>query len=112
MSTVENDFLASGYSFIGGRNEPSTADVHVAWALEVYLVKLGFQKQAGFGEADFPRTHAWLKRLPFVQPETLGADITKNTILESQYSAESIPNDPNDPLQAFINKDVDIENAE
>lgn len=112
MSTIENDFLASGYSYVGGRNEPSTADVHVAWFTQWYLTRLEVAKEPGFEEVNFPRTYAWLKRLPYSQPEALDAEDSRETILRSDYTETSIQHQPNDPLQAFVNREVNVENAE
>ena len=112
MSTVENDFLSSGYSYIGGRKEPSTADVHVAWILRWAISRLGIENEPGFGEGEFPRTYAWIKSLPQPQPEALEPDTAKAEILGSDYTATSLPNPADDALHDLISKQVSVESAE
>ena len=112
LKTIEDDFLSSGYAYIGGRKEPSTADVHVAWCIRWFCTQLGLENERGLSAESFPRTYAWFRSLPNPKPETVDADNSKETILRSDYSDTSLQIQPNDTLQTFANKQVTVENAE
>ena len=112
LKTIEDDFLSSGFPYVGGRKEPSTADVHVAFAIRWFCDQMGVGNEPGLSAESYPRTYAWFRSLPKQLPETIDAENSNATILRSNYSENSLQNQPNDPLQTLANKEVMIESAE
>jgi len=112
LDTVENQFIGQGGPWINGE-KVGVADIHAIWCVKWVLQMLGVDKEPGFSRDDFPKVYRWIEGLPAHTPENeapkLGADEATEKLLASEYAAEDIGVDPNDPTGLKAGADVVVE---
>ena len=109
---VEKKLLADGRKFLLGTEEPTLADIHVAWNLDWATAMAGLKQEGEKGDLftkeNYPNVWAWLDRykafVSKVQEQdgrapTISVDDTEQKILSSDFGEPEGQVDPLDPLQ-------------
>jgi hypothetical protein len=105
---LENNFLGHGQPFLVGE-KLSMADIHVAWAVQATFDSLDILQLPGFDKKSFPKTQAWIQRLPVPQPKTIAGSEAIATITSAEYIGGDFGFDESDPLQLRKGDTVAIE---
>jgi hypothetical protein len=112
LDIVEHDFLSHGKQWIAG-DKCGAADIHAGWMLKWALQTLEIEKEAGFGENDFPRVHEWINGLPRHIPENdapkIEAKAAHEKVLGADYAVDSIGVAANDPTGLKQDQPVVVE---
>ena len=107
---VENTFLADNRQWILGSEEPTVADIDAVWPYEWLVVDRGMKgslPEDQFGEKNYPRTYAWIRRFMSKiksaegrtkRPTSLSGDEMDIRVLGSTSPTESMGFDIKDPL--------------
>ena len=100
LDVIENEVLGDGRTFIGGE-DLGVADLHAMWMIKWALQTMGVNKEAGFGEEDWPRVFRWINGVKrhdeSGEPEKLEHDEAKRRLLGGQYAVKEIGVDETDP---------------
>ncbi|KAK5089155.1 hypothetical protein LTR05_003379 [Lithohypha guttulata] len=104
LAMIENDFLAESTNqepYING-SKCGIADIHAVWIPKFALQTLKYgTEEPGFSKTDFPKVHRWIEQFPEHVPEKeapkVDEEAARQLIFESQYAAQEVGVDENDP---------------
>ena len=96
LKVLEGDHLKDDEPFLEGENL-SMADIHVAWAVQATFEALEILQMRDFDKNAFPKTQAWIQRLPVPQPKTISMREAAEHINSAEDARAILEVDRNDP---------------
>lgn len=119
LELLETTFLADGREWILGTKEPSLADIDAVWPFEWLIVDKGMQgslPDKWFGEAQYPKVHAWVQRFmekvgskkQSAKPVTVSGSNMRDLVLSPNCKGEDVTFDGDNVLKLKSGEEVEV----